>query len=123
MVSNAYQFRWWILSKTWDSTRALSSLNSIYKGGLACLPASIYMCITTPWDSSTWKPMRSPMKQSDEIEHFLQEGAFVMMISFDFPRVSSHTLLHIVAPHNKCGSRKIGNPNFTAKELEYTVLS
>jgi hypothetical protein len=63
------------------------------------------------------------MKQSDEIEHFLQEGAFVMMISFDFPRVSSHTLLHIVAPHNKCGSRKIGNPNFTAKELEYTVLS
>jgi hypothetical protein len=48
--------------------------DSIYKGGLACLPASIYMCITTPWDSSTWKPMRSPMKQSDEIGHFLQEG-------------------------------------------------
>jgi hypothetical protein len=41
------------------------------------------------------------MKQSDEIEQFLQEGAFVVMISFDFPRVSSHTLLHIVAPHNK----------------------
>lgn len=46
-----------------------------------------------------------------------------MMISFDFPRVSSHTLLDIVAPHNKCGSRKIGNPNFTVKELEYIVLS